>query len=190
MNTAFSANLVKLRKARGLSQKSAAEGLQISQALLSHYEKGIRECGLEFLIRAAEFYNVSCDYLLGRTEEKTFISDIDSDSFLGVTKNKTESTFNILFAILQKINSDSLNIQVSSCLDDMYYLLIRSLLSEDIYNFQLSKHKGTMTGISKLIEHQQLIEDIVSQTELNKLPIKDIINCDAFDEIVNSAENE
>ena len=34
-----------LRKERGITQKQAAEDLGVSQALLSHYEKGIRECG-------------------------------------------------------------------------------------------------------------------------------------------------
>ena len=66
----FSVVLTKLRKEKGLSQKYAAQELKISQALLSHYEKGIRECGLNFLINAADFYGVSCDYLLGRTAER------------------------------------------------------------------------------------------------------------------------
>lgn len=62
--------LTHLRREAGISQKKAAEALGISQALLSHYEKGIRECGLLFLVRAADFYGVSVDYLLGRTLEK------------------------------------------------------------------------------------------------------------------------
>ena len=56
-----------LRKERGITQKQAAEDLGVSQALLSHYEKGIRECGLDFVVRVADYYNVSCDYLLGRS---------------------------------------------------------------------------------------------------------------------------
>ena len=39
-----------LRTERGITQKQAAEDLHISQALLSHYEKGIRECGLDFVV--------------------------------------------------------------------------------------------------------------------------------------------
>ena len=39
-----------LRKERGITQKQAAEDLGVSQALLSHYEKGIRECGLDFVM--------------------------------------------------------------------------------------------------------------------------------------------
>ncbi len=65
MNTTFPARLHALRRERGLTQKEAAAAMGISGALLSHYEKGIRECGLEFLCSAASFYDVSCDYLLG-----------------------------------------------------------------------------------------------------------------------------
>ncbi len=69
MNPDFPRIITLLRKERGVSQKKAAADLGISQALLSHYEKGIRECGLEFLVRTADYYNVSCDYLLGRSPE-------------------------------------------------------------------------------------------------------------------------
>ena len=44
-----------LRKERGITQKQAAEDLGVSQALLSHYEKGIRECGLDFVVRVADY---------------------------------------------------------------------------------------------------------------------------------------
>ena len=70
MSTAVSTRLVSLRKEKNLSQKEAAFELGVSQALLSHYEKGIRECGLDFLCRASTFYDVSTDYLLGLTENK------------------------------------------------------------------------------------------------------------------------
>ncbi len=74
MERSFPVILSELRKEKGISQKEAAHQLGISQALLSHYEKGIRECGQSFLIKAADFYDVSCDYLLGRTVEKNSIN--------------------------------------------------------------------------------------------------------------------
>ena len=49
------------------SQRAVAKDLGISQALLSHYENGIREPGLAFVIKACDYYNVSADFLLGRT---------------------------------------------------------------------------------------------------------------------------
>lgn len=75
MNEAFSARLSTLRKERGLSQKEAAQALGISGALLSHYEKGIRECGLQFICKAAAFYDVSCDYLLGVSNTRRSINE-------------------------------------------------------------------------------------------------------------------
>ena len=70
MNSDFSRSLSLLRQERGLSQRQVAKDLGISQALLSHYENGVREPGLPFVVRAADFYGVSCDYLLGRTMSK------------------------------------------------------------------------------------------------------------------------
>lgn len=66
MKNDFPNILSRLRRERGLSQKQTAADLGCSQALLSHYEKGIRECGLDFLVRAAEYFGVTTDYLLGR----------------------------------------------------------------------------------------------------------------------------
>lgn len=51
--------------------KGGGRRLGVSQALLSHYEKGIRECGLDFVTRAAKLYHVTCDYLLGYSESRT-----------------------------------------------------------------------------------------------------------------------
>ena len=65
----FAQILSELRRTAGLSQRKAAADLNISQALLSHYENGAREPGLDFVCRACEYYGVSADYLLGRTDE-------------------------------------------------------------------------------------------------------------------------
>lgn len=66
----FASILSRLRKERNISQKKAANDLGISQALLSHYEKGIRECGLDFVIKCSEYYGVTTDYLLGVSENR------------------------------------------------------------------------------------------------------------------------
>lgn len=65
--TEFSRTLSLLRQERGVSQRTAAKDLGISQALLSHYENGIREPGLGFVVKACDYYNVSADFILGRT---------------------------------------------------------------------------------------------------------------------------
>lgn len=69
----FAKKLSELRKERGISQKKAAADLGVSQALLSHYEKGIRECGLDFVIRCSEYYGITTDYLLGVSNSRNGI---------------------------------------------------------------------------------------------------------------------
>ncbi|MBQ2812085.1 MAG: helix-turn-helix transcriptional regulator [Clostridia bacterium] len=70
MSTAFANRITSLRKEKGLSQKEVAISLGVSQALLSHYEKGVRECGLDFVVSCADFFGVTTDYLLGRQDSK------------------------------------------------------------------------------------------------------------------------
>jgi len=67
MSVGFSEAFSRLRRERGISQRQAAADLGMSQALLSHYENGIREPKLDFVVKACEYYNVSADHLLGRT---------------------------------------------------------------------------------------------------------------------------
>ena len=63
----FSDVFAALRREKQLSQRKVASDLKISQALLSHYENGLREPRLEFVVKACEYYGVSADYMLGRT---------------------------------------------------------------------------------------------------------------------------
>ena len=57
-----------LRKSRGYTQIAVQMKTGIEQALLSKFENGERIPPTETLIRLAEFYNVSIDYILGRTD--------------------------------------------------------------------------------------------------------------------------
>ena len=67
MQETFPEILCRLRKERHLNQRTAASALNISQALLSHYENGLREPGFKFVDAACRYYGVSSDYLLGRS---------------------------------------------------------------------------------------------------------------------------
>ena len=70
MARTFSETMSALRRRRGLSQRQAAGDLNISQALLSHYENGAREPGLDFVGRASRYYGVTADYLLCRSDSQ------------------------------------------------------------------------------------------------------------------------
>ena len=69
MASEFSRTLALLRRERGVSQRTAAGDLGVSQALLSHYENGTREPGLAFVCRVCDYYGVTADYLLCRSSQ-------------------------------------------------------------------------------------------------------------------------
>ena len=58
-----------LREDRDLYQKDLAKYLQCSQVCYSYYEMGKRDIPTDILVRLADFYGTSVDYLLGRTDE-------------------------------------------------------------------------------------------------------------------------
>ena len=62
-------NIRNLREDRDLRQRELAEVLHVSQNTYSQYENGVIELTAEKLVLLADFYEVSVDYLLGRTEK-------------------------------------------------------------------------------------------------------------------------
>lgn len=59
-----------LRVDSDLSQRQLGEILHISQRSYSHYETGSRGIPIEMLIRLADYYDTTIDYLVGRTDNK------------------------------------------------------------------------------------------------------------------------
>lgn len=68
----LSVRLKSLRENRGISQKFVAEKIGINNSTLSGYESGYREPDAETLKKLADFYEVTTDYLLGRTNNPNF----------------------------------------------------------------------------------------------------------------------
>ena len=60
--------LKQLRRQRGISQLKLAMDLGLNQNSISRYESGEREADYQTLIRLADYFNASVDYLLERTE--------------------------------------------------------------------------------------------------------------------------
>lgn len=167
MQTEFSRVLALLRKEKGISQKVAASDLGVSQALLSHYEKGVRECGLEFVVKVADYYNVSCDYLLGRSAERSGVilgsEDLPepeaSDRAVNVrgnllpTLNKKliANSINVIFGMLSRVGNKELTVHASNYLNLSVYTVYRYLYSlnpknpQDAFNID----KAQWTGLTE-----------------------------------------
>lgn len=64
----FQERLIEQRKLNKLTQRQVADYLQIAQPSYIRYENGSSEPNLEKLVKLADYFDVSIDYLLGRTE--------------------------------------------------------------------------------------------------------------------------
>ena len=67
-NQEFEQNLRRLRDIRKLSQQQVADSLNMSKVGYQNYETGKRRPTFEMLIALADFFDVSIDYLVGRTD--------------------------------------------------------------------------------------------------------------------------
>ena len=150
MNTDFARIITLLRKEKKISQKQAAEDMGVSQGLLSHYENGKRECGLDFVVRAAEYYNVSCDYLLGRSPEpegKTIsVDELPGEEqsqrdrvspgtiMVAFNKKLIQNSLNVVFGLMGKTGSATVIKEGSGFIMLAVYKLLRCIFSSNPEN--------------------------------------------------------
>ncbi|MCX4370799.1 MAG: helix-turn-helix transcriptional regulator [Dysosmobacter sp.] len=141
MSSEFSRTLSLLRQEKGVSQRIAAGALGISQALLSHYENGIREPGLAFVVRACDYYGVSADFILGRTlsPEGNMLTEQDildaaepknnlRGSVLATLQSKLLSgAVGVLFELLGKLGDKAAINAAASYLGSAVYQIYRHL---------------------------------------------------------------
>lgn len=93
----FGDNLKQLRKQRNLTQKELGSQIGLSKAVISKYENGMGYPTFDVLIRIAQFFGVSTDYLLGVSGNKTV-------DVTGLTESQI-NTIQLLIAEFKKANS-------------------------------------------------------------------------------------
>lgn len=69
-----------LRKEQGMTQEQLGDYLNLSRSSVKGYENEGVEPSLSVLVKLADIFNVSLDYLLGRTEEKNNINLLNQDA--------------------------------------------------------------------------------------------------------------
>ncbi|MBQ5398204.1 MAG: helix-turn-helix transcriptional regulator [Ruminococcus sp.] len=198
MNKEFGRTITYLRKKKGVSQKDACAELGISQALLSHYEKGIRECGLSFLIKLADYYEVSVDYLLGRsqsadgrdeeenTDDVRTLDDINrrkTNTYCMLNRKLQINTTAVIYSILSEINNKKLTRSVSEYLSVTQYYIFRKLFENnpkssglfDITDVDVRSYCKAQTALS-----EARMSDVLKLLDTPEL--SDNILSDKFDE--------
>ena len=204
MNNDFPRIITFLRKERGLSQKQAAADLGISQAVLSHYEKGIRECGLDFLVRTADYYEVSVDYLLGRTvqrnpEEATEqahdnsdLSPVKGNMINQINRRLLINTTSVIYDLLAQMGSKRLTNTLSNYLMCAHYQVFRAIYGAEKTNAQTmfsldSAHYKNLTTASMMMDLEAA--DTVIDREKPALSLSPDIISSYFDKNASSLFN-
>lgn len=209
MTKEFGRIITNLRKKKGLTQKEAAKELGISQSLLSHYEKGIRECGLEFLIKTADFYEVSADYLLGRAsaqaldnnlnenDENDDVSIVKSNTYCLLNRKLINNSTSIIYSLLSEINNKKYQRYISDYLSISHYNIFRKLYSlkennpddmfrlnsvncENLCDASLRIHEARIESTAENIEGIRLSFDILADKYPESFP--------SLNEMIKNAE--
>lgn len=205
MNGDFPRILTFLRKERGLSQKQVANDMGISQALLSHYEKGIRECGLDFLIKISDYFEVSCDYLLGRTVQRNIASispddipDSDEISYLKgnminqINKKLLINTTSVIFDLLAQIGNKNLTNAVSNYLMSAEYQIFRVIYSAESNNsqsiFSISRSRYSNLCSASMILDLEIINELIEKNNIS-IPLSPDILSTYFEKGASSLFN-
>lgn len=81
--------LKKMREDRGLTMKEVSEATKMATSLISDYETGKKAIGMKVAIRFADYYNVSLDYLMGRTTVKQMATE-EPDPFASIDVSALE----------------------------------------------------------------------------------------------------
>ena len=81
MKSDFGTILKELRIENNLSQSALAAKINCSQKIIDYWEKGSSEPTAHFIIALADFFGVSCDYLLGREDDFGTINSCDTLTF-------------------------------------------------------------------------------------------------------------
>ena len=93
----FSDRLKAIRNEKTITLEKMAKDLQTTKATLSRYENNLREPKIDFINKAANYFNVTTDYLLGRTDEKNcYIINVDEFQFeIDKTKQNNEKNLQL-----------------------------------------------------------------------------------------------
>ena len=91
--------LKEIRKSKGISQLKMAMDLNTNQNTISRYETGEREPGINELIKIADYFNVSIDYLLERTKNPNIQKWAVNFTAVFIYKSRNKSMRSVVFII-------------------------------------------------------------------------------------------
>jgi len=125
-------NLFILLKRRKITQKTLAEAIGVHHGNISNWKRGILNPSVQSLVKTADYFNVSVDFLLGRTGEEN-----PADSLQNVTKKEIADT-------LSAVMTEAENFAVEA---------VERYGAKDKYNPMCT---SLIAGITEIIENLKL----------------------------------
>ena len=162
----FATRMVLLRKEKGMTQQEMANIFQKSRQAISSYETQEREPEYDFLCKMADYFNVSSDYLLGRTNDRnlkndTVINDFNEnyDLLPIALKNLVSDTYRSIYSLLEKA--------VKNCQKE-YLTIYRNLFIElqsarESISTQAESLDHTPESVAKLFSLEQNIKEQITK---------------------------
>ena len=170
MVQSFPKTLAYLRREKRISQKEAASSLGISQALLSHYENGLREPGLRFVLEASAYFGVSVDYLLGRTDIRTPLPSTEgwSEAMRSLADMSTETLTRFLIT-LEETGDQEFCRRTEEWLTLQMYELLRMADRDGNYTIPREMSQSLLQAYSGLLR-ARLVSDKPGAMQLRMSP--------------------
>ncbi len=132
----FGNRLKSLRKSSGYTQKELGEKLNVSGRVIGYYESNERFPDKDTLTDIADFFKVSVDYLLGRTD----IKNNADDNKLNIDENEKDVEELLEETMSQILNQDGLMLN-GQIVDDNDLILLRNALKNGIEYVKSMKSK-------------------------------------------------
>ena len=185
----FAENITVLREEKGKKRQEIADDLGISRASLEYYEKGKRKPDIDVLVKFANYYGVSADYLLGlakdpttKIEEKAIneYTGLSSKAIQALNDEAKNQLFNEKIKVINFFLDEGLNEFESMCrCFNNYYNYYIDYISQSCEAL-LELEKGTFDSNTKevydlLLVYNLGIENFENIRDVQKLKIHDSI---------------
>lgn len=162
-----------VRVQKGIKQIEAAKALHISHGLLSHYENGIRQPGLDFLCAASQYYGVTTDYLLGMTDINASLpaGTVETSNAVAGFSQITDILTGI-YSLLAIIDDPDLSIRATDYIGANLYRIFRPLF--DIHDVQYDTDFSVSSDTFSLCGASATLSEAALLIRLRSLPAEKI----------------
>lgn len=174
----FAESLKSLRENEGLSQKSLANQIKVSQPTIAAYESGKREPDFATLIKLADFFQISIDYLMGRTEYKNYTERASEDEIMSriskllekIPGEKRKEFLMSVFGFLDKQENYPYSSAARAVFDECIVVLDALTEINILYN---DAHTAGLVSMADPIVRDYMFQGVEDEPEMTQ-SLKDI----------------